>query len=761
MFQPNYTASGAGDKPGDDGAMKAALTQARKGRWVVPVPPGEKGPTIKGWQKLRLTEAELPMFFSHGDNIGLLTGLPPEYLVDIDLDSPEARALRPYFIPKTLLSGRRSSSDSHAWYRSGEPLQTHRFRDPTGKGDNDRDTLVEMRGDGAQTLIPPSLHPSGELYEWGSPDVEPTAFAAGDLRRQVGKLAAGALIARHWPARGSRNDAALALAGGLLRGGWPAGKVELMIDAIAKVAGDEQAADRVAAVFYTAEKLREGNAVTGWPRLAEIMGEKVVEKAREWLGVELERRAEHTTDLGNARRLVSLHGQDLHYCHPWDKWLAWDDARWCADETAEVYRRAKDAVREIYAEAVGMGESERKTISRWAISSETRGRIDAMIALARSEPGVPVLPDQLDADRWLLNVANGTVDLRTGVLREHRRGDFITKLAPVDFNPAAKCPLWTVFLRRIMAENEALIMFLQRAVGYSLTGDVSEQVLFLLYGTGANGKSTFIDVVLSVLGGYATMTAPGLLLSSRNDRHPTEVADLFGARFAASVEVGEGRRMAEERVKQLTGGDRVKARRMQEDFWEFAPTHKLWIAANHKPVIRGTDLAIWRRIRLVPFTVAIPKEEQDRGLPGKLKAEAAGILAWAVQGCLNWQREGLATPAAVDVATGDYREEMDILADFIAERCVEDEGAESTAGKLYDAYAVWAKLNGDKFPLSKRAFGLRLGERGFESVKQGKSRVRSWRGIRLSGSGDRDPHESDDLDPELGKEDELPEADLP
>jgi putative DNA primase/helicase len=274
-------------------------------------------------------------------------------------------------------------------------------------------------------------------------------------------------------------------------------------------------------------------------------------------------------------------------------------------------------------------------------------------------------------------------------------------------------------------------------------------VLPFLYGTGSNGKTTLITTVMSVLGDYGQQAAPDLLLAKQG-AHPTELADLFGARFVASVEVEDGRRFAESLVKQLTGGDKIRARRMREDFWEFDATHKVFLAANHKPVVRGTDHGIWRRIKLIPFTIKIPDAQQDKSLPKKLKAELPGILAWAVRGCSDWQREGLGEPEEVTSATEEYRSEMDVLANFIEDRCVEHEDAHAAAAQLWKAWKSWADISGEKIGTQK-AFGARLTERGFESFKYsgGKHKDRrGWAGIGLQTGDDPDPERDDSSDEE-------------
>ena len=417
------------------------------------------------------------------------------------------------------------------------------------------------------------------------------------------------------------------------------------------------------------------------------------------------------SDYTNALAFVRQHGQDLRYCYPWKSWLVWTGTHWQHDTSGAVMRLAKQTVKRLARHAEDLEDKDAiAALLAHVKRSLSTAALKALMENAQSEPGIPVQPEAFDADPWLLNCANGTLDLRTGTLRPHDRADLLTKYLPIAYDTEAQCPTWNAFLDRIMNQNQNLIGFLQRAVGYALTGVIREHVLLILWGKGRNGKSTFLNTLRTLLGLYAIKAPSELLMVSNNDRRPTERADLFGKRFVAAIETEQGRRLAEVFVKEATGGDPIRARRMREDFWEFQPTHKVFLATNHKPVITGTDTAIWERIRLIPFTVTIPKDERDTTLPDKLQDELSGILAWAVRGCLTWQKDGLGEPDEVQQATTGYRAEMDVLGQFITECCLVGPNYRVKADKLYDAYKVW---HGEQAQ-NQRAWGMALTDRGHE-----------------------------------------------
>jgi putative DNA primase/helicase len=447
------------------------------------------------------------------------------------------------------------------------------------------------------------------------------------------------------------------------------------------------------------------------------------------------------SDVWNAEHLVKAHGQDLRYVYAWKKWLVWNGTCWEVDGDGAAMARARETIKALLPQAgawleqaalSGDAKEMKQAQAFYAhlASSLRDGRLKDMLSQAQSENGIPVKPEALDKDPWLLNCANGTLDLRTGTLRPHDREDMYTRCLEVAFDAAAQCPTWEAFLSTIMNGNENLIGFLQRAVGYALTGVIREHVLPILWGKGRNGKSTFLNTIRALLGPYAMKAPSELLMVSNSDRHPTERADLYGKRFVAAIETEQGRRLAEVFVKEATGGDPIRARRMREDFWEFDPTHKVFLATNHKPTIKGTDHAIWERIKLVPFTVTISPEDIDTALPEKLMAELPGILNWAVQGCLDWQTEGLCYPDEVKEFTAGYREEMDVLAHFIDECCVLLPHGTVKATALATAYQAWARSAGET-PMGNLPFIDAMEERGYVR-KRGHANQYYWHGIGLA-----------------------------
>ena len=439
------------------------------------------------------------------------------------------------------------------------------------------------------------------------------------------------------------------------------------------------------------------------------------------------------TDEHFAEVFINLHGKDVLWCQLWGKWLIWDGRRWKVDDKLRVNNLAREVNKHFLEQA--SKEDDPKTqnlLIDYARSAAAATRINAFLSLVKAQLGV--VPDELDVDPMLLNTPAGTIDLTTGEIKAHNREDRITKMTKATFEDInAACPQWNTFLNEVLDDNAELVDFMQRAVGYALTGEIRENVIFILQGDGANGKSTLVEAVVHTLGDYAKSAAPDLLLQKRNESHPTGVADLMGARFVSSVEVDDGRKLNEAQVKRLTGRDTVKARFMKQDFFDFIPSHKLFMAVNHKPEVHGTDTGIWRRIRLIPFEVEIPEERQDQKLLDKLTEEASGILAWAVRGCVRWQQSGLGLPAAIKDASQAYQQESDVLGRFFEDCCIQKELCEVQTSKLYEAYDAWCQNSGERAHAANK-FGQLVKKRNqFGKIKKrinGKS-VWVWQGIGL------------------------------
>jgi putative DNA primase/helicase len=362
------------------------------------------------------------------------------------------------------------------------------------------------------------------------------------------------------------------------------------------------------------------------------------------------------------------------------------------------------------------------------MQSESVRRRKAFIEAASWIPDLNVSTGSLDRNPWLLNVENGTVDLKTGELREHRREDMITRIARVTCDRNAVCPIWKKFLMEIMNYNAELIRFIQTAAGWAVTGDTSEQSMFILFGTGANGKSTFLNTIMNLLGDYAIATPTETFMKKSGDQITNDIARLRGTRFVTTTEAEQGRRLSEPLIKQITGTDRMTARFLYGEYFDFVPTFKIFMATNHKPVIKGTDYGIWRRIKLIPFTTRIPEEKQDRGLEEKLRGEASGILNWLLEGAMRWTAERLETPQIITSATDEYRGEMDVIGNFIKERCVREPGAGIRARELFKCYQDWCDEN-NEHACSERFLGLRLKELGLEQKRLSDGRY--WKGVTV------------------------------
>lgn len=445
------------------------------------------------------------------------------------------------------------------------------------------------------------------------------------------------------------------------------------------------------------------------------------------------------TDLGNAERFRSRHAGRVVYNFTTKQWYIWDGMRFQGDEKSQVTQLAGKTVRSISAEAKYCNEEIKKKILKHAENSEKASRIDAMLGLTRSQDDIPVIQKELDTDKWLINCQNGVIDLKTGELLPHDQKYVMTKLVPTVYDKEATCPRWLAFLDRIFAGKKSLIDYIQKVIGVCLTGEILPAV-FIFHGTGANGKSTFLEVVRQLLSEYAQQADFKTFLQDKNQAIREDLASLCGARFVTASECDQGKFLSEAVVKQITGGDPIRARFLYANSFEFMPTFKIFLATNHRPNVIGADNGIWRRLKLVPFEVTIPEGERDPNLLCKLVEELPGILAWAVEGCLKWLSEGcqLLDPDEVLMATREYQRDNDMLVDFVEECCDVDSKEKVTAKDMYDKYIEFCGENGIARPLGSNEFKTKLIERGYAYRR---SSVMTWFGIGL-----KPPAEVDEQD---------------
>ena len=641
-------------------------------------------------------------------NIGIACNSQSGPIV-LDIDGPSAVAfLEGLDIPATreATSGRKTkrhlyfdpSLDSDQISRLIKP-----FRDEHGAK-----IALDILGDGGYVVAPPSKHPeTGRHYAWVS------KRSLAPFPHELIKLLQHNKKVRHTAApelptiigEGERDQLLTSLAGTMRRRG---------ADPEAILAALRSMNDTRVRPPLSDKDLR---------RIAKSIG------AKEPAVLD-----EHLTDLGNARRFINQHVESVRAVMSMRRpWYVWDDRRWTPDATGDVERRAKTTVRRIYSEASRMADEEqRDALLKHAAKSESAPRVRAMLELAATEPELMTTLEMMDSNPWLLNVKNGTVDLKTGTLRAHRRKDLITQLAPVEFDDTARAPRWDQFLNEVMNGDTELVRFLQLAVGYSLTGDIREECLFFLYGQGSNGKSTFLEILRSLFGEYSKQSDFNTFLASRGDGPRNDIARMHGARLVTASEADSEKGFDGKTIKLLTGGDTIVARKLYEEHREFKPQHKLWLAANHKPIVKEQTEGFWRRMRIIPFTVNFDTKTRDKQLARRLTQELPGILNWAIAGCAAWRKHGLIEPVAVRKATRTYRDENDILGEFIQQSCILDVDGWSSTPVLYRSFIEWwSDTRGPRSqPISMGWFSRLLGERSDLRASR-RQHTRGWSGITV------------------------------
>ena len=581
---------------------------------------------------------------------------------------------------------------------------------------------LDVRTQGGLIVAAPSMHASGSAYRWDdgkSPFDMPAAEMPKWLVEEIQKVGtqlttkkkAEKPAPRQKIKEGGRNNHLTSLAGSLRRKGI--------------------SEDGILAT------LRAENTDRLEPPLDDETVEAIAKSITRYQPEE-DQQDYKLTDVGNAERFVAMFKDSVKYCAVYKKWFIWNGRFWEQDDTGKIITYAIECVRSIIHAADLLPEGDkRKAMIHHSLKSESNGKLRSLLEIASGMPDITIRSEELDANPWLINAQNGTINLKTGKLQEHRAADYITKMCRANYDPDCAIPLWTELLQKITLGNNQLQRYIQKAFGYALTGDTSEQALFILYGTGSNGKSTLLNVFSELMATYSTSTPSDTFMQKKNDSVNNDIARLKGARFVAAIEMEEGKRMAESLIKSVTGGDKLVTRFLYGEFFEYVPQFKVFLAVNHKPNIRDTTNSIWRRIKLMPFEATFTEQERDKHFPAKIMAsELPGILAWAVQGCLLWQQEGLQMPDSVNTATRKYQEEMDSFSNFFRECCVEREGGRVSNKMLRAKYDEWCRENGE-YALTQRPFSAKLIERGYEKKNSAGNGALEWYGFALRGEASR------------------------
>jgi len=700
--------------------VNAALTYAREGIPVFPC--SEKKPlTPNGFYDATTNEEQIRNWWRINPDaqIGMPTG-SKSHILSIDLDTPEAgKFLEELETQHGLLPGTRHIETSpgrrqiHMLVPDGVSTKTTAgFRGVPG---------FDVRGDGGYTILPPSIHhKTGKQYQIliDSPLAEAPHWLLVMVAKQKSTNDRDRSAGEPIP-EGQRNTTLTSLAGSMRRVGFSeAAILEALLEENQRCLPPlseheiDQIAHSVARYDPTAKTVPRRNS----------RGD-VVEPPVATLN-DLCRQA--FNDFGNAQRFITMYGENVRYCTPMKKWLIWDGGRWKIDEKDKIRELVQEVMLAFVHQAVTAGDD---AMMRFAGRSLNSQRLSS--ALRETQPLLAVHPDDLDKNPCLLNCLNGTVELTSGKLREHRRDDLITKIVPHEYDPHAPCPKFLAFVEGTLGP---LVPYVQRALGYSITGLTSEKKAFLCLGPTDTGKTTLLNLFRSLFDEYATLILIDALMQRDEDNNSrADLADLRGVRFAMTSETEEGQRLREGKLKRITQGQgRIKAVRKYENPIEFTETHKLWIDANHRPVVRGTDNAIWNRLSPIPFDRPLAESEIDRSLPAKLHEEAQGILAWVIQGSLLWFREGLGKPPEIESTRTTWRLEMDRLGAFRESCCTRGPGFSVQARPLYKEYRRWAEEAGER-PMTETMFGLRMKEAGIEKALDARKLV-MYIGIALKSS---------------------------
>lgn len=672
-------------------------------------------------------------------NAGVLLG-DVSGLLDVDLDCAEAFMLARRILPEPYIRFYRGTQDSaHYLYRCKDAGPRRAFTS------SERDTLVELRGNGSQTMFPPSTHPSGDQLQIVQINEEADHFAYDELLRFVALLAVASELLRNWR-HGIRHDLSLGFAGLAFKQGVPEETVRVVLEAVCTAAEDNEQASRMNNISTTFQHTSDAD-IAGYGKIVDCVGEQTARSLSKSLAVfsghsggsVLSSRSntsidaddwviadnnERLTEVGVSKALAQWMNGQAVYVADLKQWFLWNHQHWHADKTKGLHLLVAEFLQQAKASASLHDED----LVREVMAFETLAKINNIVQLAA--PHRAVLVKEFDTDPYLLVTRSGWVNLRHGTPLEPDPSVLVSKSCGTHYDPDAKCPEFMKFLEGIFQGDRDLIAFAQRAVGYSLTGSIDEQCLFMLIGEGANGKSTFVDVLASLMGSYLTAAATSTVTAGGRQGVGDDIVDLMGHRFISVSETEDGQQLAEAKIKQMTGGDRLKGRPLFGQYIDVELIGKIWLATNNLPNISGQDHGIWRRIMVLPFNRTFQPEEQDKSLKVKLLAELPGILNWAIEGCLEWQRTGLCPPDLVKEQVQLYRSSQDSVALFVEARCKLDIEASSASSDLYESYVSWCKSRGASHVGHTK---FNKGIEGIEGVN--KKRFASgyrWRGIAVN-----------------------------
>jgi len=661
--------------------------------------PKSKEPVGSAWQN----NPKSPVLVLHehrqfGNNIGLINGTLSG-IVDVDLDCEEAVALAPVFLPDALAEFQHDgNARGHMLFRTPNAGKTQQFKCPdTGS------TLVELRSTGSQTMLPPSVHPSGHALRFT--EISDTADAVDfeELTTCVQRIAACSLVAQNWR-QGSRHNLALGLSGLLLKAGIEQEVAESVISVICEVAADTEVGDRLYAVKTTYEKA--SSAVSGYGLLSDVLGEKVSNRLSEWFGLAadlpsirtFERQGPLLAQINDENEITEQRVANCFKQWARDKavyvadrkcWYLWNGSIWAADISGSIKMLFAKFIEEAGdIDAFRNGRRYQEALRKFEGNSKINNAIEL------SAPQLAISAEAFDTEPMVFAAGNTWLDLSMGKPITPSSSKLLSIKSAVKFDESASCDLFLGFLNQIFQGDQSLIDYVRRAVGYSMTGRIDEQCFFILNGDGANGKSTFLNVVSKLLGGYSRTAASQTLMANQRQGVGDDLIHLVGARMITVSETDRGQPLAEAKLKRMTGGDDITARALYSTYNTFKITGKIFLATNNLPTINGTDNGIYRRFQIVPFDRIFTADEQDRGLQNRLEGELPGILNWALRGCLEWQQTGLEPPIKVLEQLNHYKQDMDTVAKFVEDQLVRSPEARLASGQLYTDYRQWCRNMG-------------------------------------------------------------------